>query len=97
MEGKYVISINMRKNGNGEPCEITLYAGVLFNKLYKTNDPCWKYTIAESICFNTIEEAKEWYEKAKEGLLNEYCVSKYDFDLSELCIRKIVCEKVESL
>ena len=97
MEEQYVISIKVRKNINEDKSEGWLYAGSYYNKHYKKEDPCWKFTQNMGINFKSIEEAKEWFKKSKSYLLGSYYKDNYDLDIETLGIWRVLYMKVESL
>lgn len=95
MEERYVISIKARKDISGNEKEEWRYAGI-DDGSHGSGYPCWCYSDHSCKSFRSVEEAKEWFNKAKSFLFNPY-YEKANFDMRTLGIRKVIYKKVMSL
>lgn len=95
MEERYVISVKERKDVMGRDCEEWRYAGI-DDGSYGSGYPCWCYSDYFRKSFESIEAAKEWFNKSKSFLLGSY-YEKDVLDMKTLGIRKVIYKKVESL
>lgn len=93
MGERYIISIKVKKDNEGNDNERWMYANTGSRG---TNYPCWY--VYESACthFDSVDEANTWFNDVK-SILFDPNYNRYDFDMETLAIRKIIYKKVASL
>ena len=94
-ETRYVISIKSLEVEDPMVAGEWRYAGI-DNGPYGSGYPCWCYSIYTCKIFNSIKDAEEWFNQAKECLFDTY-YKNTKFDKSTLGIREIAFRKVKSL
>lgn len=95
MKERYVISIKAKKDVMGKDFEEWRYAGI-DNGSYGTGYPCWCYSDHDCKSFNSVEDAKNWFNDVKSFLFSSFC-EKEDFDMKTLGIRKVTYKRVGML
>ena len=94
MEEIFVISVKgLIDDGSGTICEKWAYATSVY--AYGVWEPCWRFSEKDCCTFTSVEKAEEWfnYDSIKRELLKDT----HNFDMSTLCIKKVVFESVKSL